>query len=113
MGICDFETLTPLYWINTRETLGRALSFTACGSRIVELRDRKVKIWEPPVLIRKASEDDSTISGSVAVAAVVGYEEQEDIEPITALCAHPTQDIIFVGKDDGTVNTYSARTGKL
>jgi WD40 repeat protein len=112
LGLWDFETLTLLYQINTRETLGKALSFTACGTRIIELRDRKTKVWEPAVLVRKASEEDSSISESVTLPTHVG-EGQEDIVPITSACVHPTQDIIFVGKDDGTTNMYSALTGEL
>jgi WD40 repeat protein len=112
LGLWDFETLTLLYQINTRETLGKALSFTACGTRIIELRDRKTKVWEPAVLIRKASEEDSSISESVTLPALVVGEGQEDIIPITSACVHPNRDIIFVGKDDGTINMYSASTGE-
>jgi len=113
LGIWDFETLTLLCQINTRETLGKALSFTACGTRIIELRDRKTKVWEPAVLIRKASEEDSSMSESVTLPALVVGEGEEDIVPITATCVHPTRDVILVGKDDGSVNFYSGRSGEL
>jgi WD40 repeat protein len=112
LGLWDFETLTLLYQINTRETLGKALSFTACGTRIIELRDRKTKIWEPAVLIRKASEEDSSISESVTMPALVVGEGEEDIIPITSACIHPSASIILVGKDDGTMTTYSTISGE-
>ncbi|CAN9391730.1 unnamed protein product [Alternaria alternata] len=113
LGLWDFETLTLLCQINTRETLGKALSFTACGTRIIELRDRKTKVWEPAVLIRKAGEEDSSISESVTLPTVVVGEGEEDIVPITATCVHHTRDIIFVGKDDGSVNVYLGHSGEL
>jgi WD40 repeat protein len=113
LGLWDFETLTLLYQINTRETLGKALSFTGCGTRIIELRDRKTKVWEPAVLIRKASEEDSSISESVTMPALMIGEGQEDIVAITSGCVHPRKDVIFIGKDDGTMNAYSASTGEL
>ncbi|KAF2131995.1 hypothetical protein P153DRAFT_310495 [Dothidotthia symphoricarpi CBS 119687] len=112
IGLWDFETLTLLYQINTRETLGKALSFTACGTRIVELRDRKTKVWEPDVLIRKASEEDSSIGGSVAMPALIIGEGEQDIIPITSVSVHPTLEIVLVGKDDGTMNIYSGYSGE-
>jgi hypothetical protein len=105
--------LTLLYQINTRETLGKTLSFTGCGTRIIELRDHESKIWEAAVLIRKASNEDLSISELVTLPAHVLGEGQEDIIPTTSACVHLTRDIIFLGKDDGTTNMYSALTGEL
>ncbi|RAQ99086.1 nacht and wd domain-containing protein [Stemphylium lycopersici] len=113
LGLWDFETLTLLYQIDTRETLGKSLSFTSCGTRLIELRDRKTKIWEPGVLIRKTSEEDSSISESVTLPVQAADGGEEDINPITSTCVYPAHDIILIGKDDGTVNVYSSQSGEF
>jgi WD40 repeat protein len=112
IALWDFETLTMLYQINTRGMLSRELSFTACGTRLIELQIEEVKIWEPAVLIHRTSENPS-ISGSVALPALIVRDEHNDIIPITSTSNHPSRDIVFVGKDDGEVDMYSALTGEL
>jgi WD40 repeat protein len=110
----DFETLRLLYRINPRGTLGKALVFMANGTRIVELRNRKVVVWEPAVLDRGAAGEHACISESGVVAELVaGEEEEEDISSITSVCIHPSEDALIVGKDDGTVSVYSALSGQL
>ncbi|RAR03116.1 nacht and wd domain-containing protein [Stemphylium lycopersici] len=113
LGLWDFETLTLLYQINTRETLGKDLSFTACGTRIIELRDRKTKIWEPAVLVRKTGEEDSSISESVTIPALMVGEGEEDLVPITSSAVHTSGEWVLIGKDDGTVSVYSNFSGQL
>jgi WD40 repeat protein len=83
----DCETLRLLYRINPRGTLGKALVFMANGTRIVELRNRKVVVWEPAALDRGAAGEHACIGESGVVAELVaGEEEEEDIVSITSVC---------------------------
>lgn len=109
--IWDFETLTLLYRINTYDATVKSLAFTSDGSRLIDIRDSKTKIWEPSVLIRKNSEEDYSNSDTIAMPAMTVGSEEEAIE-ITALLTHPQEPVIFVGKDNGSVNSYSALTGE-
>jgi hypothetical protein len=104
----DFESLTLLYKINAFDATVKQLAFSGDGFRVVDIRDTKTKIWEPSALIRKTQEEDSSVSDAILIPAQVVGSEEESIE-ITALIAHPTQDVVIVGKDDGTVGVYDSR----
>jgi hypothetical protein len=102
----DFETLTLLYKIDALDAVVKQLAFSGDGFRVVDIRDTKTKIWEPSALIRKVNEEDSSVSDNVSIPAqVVGSEESIEI---TALIAHATQDLVIVGKVDGTVAVYNS-----
>ncbi|KAF2759863.1 hypothetical protein EJ05DRAFT_526567 [Pseudovirgaria hyperparasitica] len=111
IGLWDFETLSLLYQINTRETLGKALSFTGDGTRIIELKDRKAKIWEPAALVRKVVEEESNISESVSMPPLL-VGTGNDIVPITSTRVHSIEEVILVGKDDGSMSLYSSVNGQ-
>ncbi|CAN9479230.1 unnamed protein product [Alternaria alternata] len=111
IGLWDFGTLTLLWQIKTREPLGRALAFTDCGTRIIDLQNHRVKVWEFATLIRKGTYDENS-SATLPVLGVA-FGDEEDVVPITATCIHPTRDVILAGKEDGSVNVYSGVSGGL
>jgi WD40 repeat protein len=103
----DFKTLSIEYVINTHEAMSKALAFTQCGTRIIDLQARKAKVWEPPVLIHRVDDSDSDTNTPAALPSVTDY-----LVTIISTCIRPRKDIIFVGKDDGTLSIYSAVTGE-
>jgi WD40 repeat protein len=108
--IWDFETLTLMYRINSGYDEVKSLAFSGDGLRLVDIRDSKTKVWEPSVLIRGSSEEDSSVSDVVALpAATVGVSEE--IVDITAMMSNPTTNEIFVGKGDGSVAVYNSLSG--
>lgn len=109
----DFETPTLFYRIETHDSEVKQLAFSGDGLRLIDIRDSRSKIWEPAALVRKTGEEDVSVSESAIIPAItVGVDYAFEVENITALIAHPTLPVIFVGKSNGCVFVYDATTGK-
>ncbi|KAK6860641.1 NACHT and WD domain protein [Apiospora arundinis] len=108
----DFETLSLLYCIRSPDYEVKSLAFSGDGLRLYDIRDQKTKVWEPAVLVRKSTSDDSSISDSLAghdePATVGSYAE---IIEITVMLVSPSPNIVFVGKDDGTISIHDGSSG--
>jgi WD40 repeat protein len=109
----DFETLTLLYRIKPFDFEVRALAFSGDGLRLIDIRDSRSKIWEPAVLVRKAHEEDVSVSDAAALPAItVGQENLNERLNTTTLVSHPTLSVIFAGKSNGDVAVFDAVSGK-
>ncbi|KAL6862557.1 hypothetical protein ACO1O0_002792 [Amphichorda felina] len=113
--IFDLETLKFLYRINfDDEFIGvRALSFTNDGHRLLDLRGRQCRTWEPLALLRQEADDGATDLMSVSASAQeVDFDGPMDIVYITAIAVMQTGNFILYGRDDGTVWLYNTTRGK-
>ena len=111
----DLETLKFLYRINfDDEFIGvRALSFTSDGHRLLDLRGRQCRIWEPLALLRQEADDDAKDLVSVPTGAYeVEFDGPMNIVYITAMAVMQTSNFVLYGKDDGTVWLYDTARGK-
>ncbi|KAI1212054.1 uncharacterized protein F4807DRAFT_386621 [Annulohypoxylon truncatum] len=113
LQIWDFESLSLLYHVLLPVTSFRILSFAPDGSSVVDATDSTVRIWSPAALIRKDIEEDQSVNNeAVRLPTIKGQYESLRISRITALCAHPSLAIVFVGKYTGQVIAFNTQTGK-
>jgi WD40 repeat protein len=108
--IWDFETLRLMYLISSSDYEVKSLAFSGDGLRIVDIRDTKTRVWEPSVLVRKSADEEASVSDAVALPATTVGVNDEVVE-VTSMVAHLSAEILFIGKEDGTVATYSAASG--
>ncbi|CAF9932101.1 hypothetical protein IMSHALPRED_008796 [Imshaugia aleurites] len=114
----DFEALKVLYSINSYMLRIRNLAFSNDGLRFFDVRGDHCNIWEPPALVRRAEMNDESSTGpsddaSIAAPPTVNAKTYDDDRAITAMAAPHGFDVIFCGREDGSVAAYSALTGEL
>ena len=112
----DFETLKILYNINSDQSGIRAFAFSNDGLRFFDVRGEQCNIWEPPVLVRRAEINDESSIGagdnaSTAEPPTVNAKTYDEDRAITAMAAPHGFDVIFCGREDGSIAAYSALTG--
>ena len=113
-----FESLEVLYKIDSYELSIRNFAFSNDGLRFFDVRGDGCNIWEPPVLVRRAEMDDELSMGpsedaSSSVPPTVQTKTYDHDRVITAMAAPYNFDVIFCGREDGSVAAYSALTGEL
>ncbi|KAI0015721.1 hypothetical protein F4780DRAFT_50133 [Xylariomycetidae sp. FL0641] len=112
MQIWDFESLNLLYQVTTPASSFRMLQFASDGSSIIDMLDSGMRIWTPAILVRRNVEDDQSVSDDAPnLAAVEGGYEASRTERVTALCAHPSLPVSFVGKRHGQVIAFDSKAG--
>ncbi|KAI9705570.1 MAG: hypothetical protein M1836_006326 [Candelina mexicana] len=114
----DFETLKVLYNINSYELGIRDFAFSNDGLRFFDVRGDHCNIWEPPILVRQAEmNDESSIApsddASITAPPTVNTKTYDDDRTITAMADPYGFDVIFCGRENGSVAVYSARGGHV
>lgn len=102
------ESLTLIYRINAYEEGIKSLTFSNDSLRFIDIRGSQCRVWEPSILVRKIMEDcdGSDISDpNILVAKSVTMVEEMKAE-ITAMVCHPDGEVVFCGKEDGSVAAY-------
>ncbi|KAL2204292.1 hypothetical protein CC79DRAFT_1277034 [Sarocladium strictum] len=113
MRIWDFETLGLLYYVTSYNSLSRTLRFTSDSSRIIDAADSYIRAWSPAVLVRKTIDDDmSTSEKALDLPVIEGQYEALQDSRISVTCAHPSDRVVFAGRDDGQVVRYDSKTGE-
>lgn len=100
------EILTPIYRIDAYEEGIKSLKFSNDSLRFIDIRGSQCRVWEPAVLVRKDLEDcdESEISDpSPMVNASVKMAEGNIKAEITAMVCDSDGDVVFCGKEDGSV----------
>jgi WD40 repeat protein len=109
----DFETLKPVFLIQSRDWGVKALCFNGDSSRLLVGRGSQCKIWNPVALLRQGNEADNSDTASTTTAAEeFQYDNSGDEVLITAICEHDSGAAFLCGKDDGSVSLYSTTDGK-
>ncbi|KAL9603530.1 MAG: hypothetical protein Q9179_002147, partial [Wetmoreana sp. 5 TL-2023] len=113
--IFDFETLRLLYR-NTAYDFGiRAITFASNNVRFFDIRVDHCNVWEPSAVVRQLNSGDGSsefCSEGVAPAIEIAEIEQWDSnQAITAMTTDGT-DNLFCGKDNGSIEVYSTKTGQ-
>jgi WD40 repeat protein len=112
INLWDFETLCLLYSIRSGFEEIRSLAFSGDGLRVIDIRDSNTRVWEPSALVRRSAEEYASMSDAVALdAPIVGANEE--IISVTAMCQDDVGQLIFAGRDDGSVVAYKTITGLL
>ncbi|EXJ63335.1 uncharacterized protein A1O5_11656 [Cladophialophora psammophila CBS 110553] len=108
--VWEFDTLCLLYSIKSGLDDVRELAFTGDGLLIVDIRCSRTKVWEPSALVRQPTKADAS-TGSVGALGAPVVGTNGDIISITTMCPDEAGDLIFAGRDDGSVVAYEVSTG--
>ncbi|MCJ1251592.1 hypothetical protein MMC30_008827 [Trapelia coarctata] len=106
--------LTLIYRIDAYEEGIKSLVFSNDGLRFIDIRGSQCRVWEPAALVRGDSQDgdQSEISDPVPmVPTTVGMIESGLKVDITAIACHHGGEIVFCGKQDGSVTVFLTEDG--
>jgi WD40 repeat protein len=104
----DMETLKIIYRLkfNGDPFGSEALAFTSDSSRLLDVRTRQCRIWDPAVLQRQNIDDINSDTVSVSTnPQEIDYQIREAVS-ITSIVCVPSASIVFCGKMDGSVHVY-------
>jgi hypothetical protein len=89
------------------------VNFAADSSSIIDAADEYIRVWSPDVLAKKTiDEEGSAIEEATGLSVVEGRYEAIRDSSISALCTHPNDHAIFVGREDGKVAQHDGETGE-
>ncbi|KAI9778642.1 MAG: hypothetical protein M1816_004005 [Peltula sp. TS41687] len=106
--IYEFDTLRLLYWVKSSNFYIKQLAFSTDSLHFADIRGSQCNIWEPAVLLRDSVGDDSSEGASTSFVEMVASETKVKI---SAMDLHPKREVVFCGKDDGSVTLYDLMTG--
>ena len=116
IALYEFDSLHLLYRV-TSEGFGiRSLAFSVDSCRLIDVRGRSARVWEPPALrtIRQGSAVDDTNSDTISVSTTPEEQSLGNVEQATEvsalLCLH-NYGWIVCGKSDGSIRLYDSKTG--
>ncbi|KAI1861138.1 hypothetical protein JX265_009757 [Neoarthrinium moseri] len=104
----DFASLNFLYCIQfpNNHLRIKSLTFTPDSMRLIEIRGDQCRVWEPSILLRQGVEDENSDTVSISVGPEeIDYESREGTS-ITALTCANTPNLVFCGKEDGSVHVF-------
>ncbi|KAH0562634.1 hypothetical protein GP486_002685 [Trichoglossum hirsutum] len=109
----DFETLKFLYRISSEDYGIRSLAFSGDGHRLLDIGGSQCRVWDPMVLIRQDTDEESSDTVSVSTAPQeFKFESTEDMTFITSLACHDSGEVFFCGKDDRSVYLYETKSAR-
>jgi WD40 repeat protein len=106
--IYEFDTLKLLYRVKSSDFWIKQLTFSGDGLRFADIRGSQCNIWEPVILLRDMAGDNSSESSNNSVFEAVALETRVKI---SAILLHPKGEVVFCGKDDGSICLYDLKTG--
>ena len=112
----DFETLRVLYKISSLEQSIRQVMFNSSGLRFYDIRGDRCSVWEPAILVRRNNVgDDSSLDFSEEIPSAPEIATNRILDEqlaLTALVSHHDGETIICGRENGSVATYSSKTGQ-
>lgn len=112
----DFETLRLMYRVTASDYNVNAIVFTNNNLRFFDIRNDHCNVWEPAVLVRQIDTGDGqseNISEEISSGPqITGAHLWDDDLTITAMIDHHEGDILFCGREDGSVAVFETKTGK-
>lgn len=108
VNVYEFDTFNLLYRVESSNSFIKQLAFSKDSMLLADIRGTQCTVWEPEALLRESLGDDSSRNTFTSVVETVSVEAKATI---TAMAVHSASDIIFCGKDDGSVALYKRETG--
>ncbi|KAI9659640.1 MAG: hypothetical protein M1831_003721 [Alyxoria varia] len=110
----EFDTLRLLYRIHSGEHGCQGLAFSGDNNRLLDISGSQCRVWDPTVLLRQDDEEDNsdTMSISTGLQEVSVESSDDDVVLVTSIACHPNEDIVFCGKEDGSVCLYDTKSGQ-
>ena len=106
--IYEFDTLRLLYRVTSSNFYIKQLAFSRDGLQFSDIRGSHCNVWEPAVLLGESVGDESSESTSTSFVDVVSSNAKAKI---SAIVLHPNGEVMFGGKDNGSVALYDLKTG--
>ncbi|KAK8136214.1 hypothetical protein PG984_004154 [Apiospora sp. TS-2023a] len=113
--IFDLENLSFLYRINfdSEFIAVRSLAITCDSHRLLDIRGKQCRVWEPVALLRQEADDANSDSLSISTSAQeFDFEGPMNVDYITAVGCSQGGEFAICGKDDGSVHIYRTSTGQ-
>ncbi|KAJ5189674.1 hypothetical protein N7472_008688 [Penicillium cf. griseofulvum] len=105
--VYEFDTFRLLYSVKSSNSYIKQLAFTRDSMLLADIRGTQWNVWEPEALLRESLNDESSGATFTTVVETVSVEAKAKI---TAMVVHHTSEVIFCGKDDGSVVLYERKT---
>ncbi|KAI9375175.1 hypothetical protein BJX61DRAFT_192037 [Aspergillus egyptiacus] len=105
--IYEFDTFKVLYRVKSSTSYIKQLAFTRDSMLLADIRGTQCTVWEPEALLREPLSEDSSGITSTTVVETISLEAKAKI---TAMVVHDKSEVIFCGKDDGSVVLYEQKT---
>ncbi len=106
--IYEFDTLRLLYRVKSSNLYIKQLAFSRDSLHFSDIRGSHCNVWEPAVLLCDSGCGDSSEGTSTSFIDVVASETKVKI---SAMVLHPEGEVVFCGKDDGSVSLYDLKSG--
>jgi WD40 repeat protein len=107
INIYEFDTLKVLYQVKSSSTYIKQLSFAKDSMLLADIRGAQCTVWEPEALLRDPISEDSSGITSTTVVDTISMEAKAKV---TAMVVHHNTEVIFCGRDDGSVLIYEQKT---
>jgi WD40 repeat protein/pimeloyl-ACP methyl ester carboxylesterase len=104
--VYEFDTFKLLYRVKSSNSYIKQLAFTRDSMPLADIRGTQCTVWEPEALLRESLSDGSS---GTTFATVVDTVSTEAKAKITAMAIHHMSEIVFCGKDDGSVVLYERK----
>ncbi|PMD20579.1 hypothetical protein NA56DRAFT_170291 [Hyaloscypha hepaticicola] len=108
--IYEFDTLRLLCQIKSSDVYIKQIAFSRDNLHFMDIRGSQCNIWEPALLLGDLVADDSKSGNEITESVSVAVSEPTKVK-ISAMIRHPQEEVVFCGKQDGTVSVYDSRTG--
>lgn len=114
----SFESsLRTMYRISMIDEMIKGIVFAPNNMRFYDIRGNFLNVWEPSVLVRRETDDDSSSipqSEEVTLAApeTIFTRPVRDSEHITCLALFSASGSMFCGRKNGEISVYNTDNGK-
>lgn len=105
--VFEFDTLRLLYKVKSQNSFIKKLCFASDSFIFADLRARRCTVWEPEAILRDSLGDDSS---GITTSTVVEVTNADASCNITVVAVPKNAEVIFCGRDDGSVVCHSAAT---
>ncbi|KAL8908321.1 MAG: hypothetical protein Q9171_005507, partial [Xanthocarpia ochracea] len=112
LQIFDFETLELLCCIQSTEYNIKELQFSGDNLQILVIKGSHCRIWDPVALVRQDVKDESSDVVSLQSTPQDVQMDITHIPLITALTIYEAGEVLFCGKEDGSIHLYEIKSGR-
>ncbi|KAL1838860.1 hypothetical protein VTJ49DRAFT_2113 [Mycothermus thermophilus] len=121
--LVEFETLRPIYRVETDWSGCIHLSFSTDGLLLFDIRRTQCNVWEPAALLGMRKQDIPSTEAAEGTPIInkmdsdepgdlITEEPNSDEMSITTIQLTDEGDFFFVGRDDGSVSVFETALGK-
>lgn len=100
-----FDTLEPLYRIDSVQPGIQDLAFSGDGQHLLDVRGSQCRVWGPAALAGHGDRPNSMQMGKVQAKSV------EEAILITSIACQAEGEVFYCGKEDGSVSVYATESG--